>query len=454
MLRSITRRRLRSNRRGISNIIVVALSLVIVLAIVSNLVMWNYEMNQVDWEKMKESFIISNVESDTDLTWFTTQSEYTVNTGSKTGGTYVNTQFVDDNFESFIETSSGGLSNTTLIAVESFEGYWWPPFGWSRTGSWEKENDYVRDGTFSADFDGSYYSPSGYLTSPSMDCSNAEVIYVDFWWYDNYLDYDDFELEYYDGYSWDNYQDLDQIESANGWHHYSEAVTDSQYFVSNFRIRWYAKTVNSGETGCVDLVTVEKGMASNLFSLDLIGQFTVDLSLYPLANIQTIEIQLRYKVNDSSEKWYLQAYNWATSTYSDLGFNSTAGHTPTTEWNYFSVNLMDIWQSYVNGDGQVNIKFSDQYTDSEQSSIYIDFLGVRVKMDGTRFSFKNDGGLTVHLVSLWITNSTDHQHYDINIYVNSAETKSYIRDDISLPTGGYIVKVVTERGNTAVYSVN
>ena len=71
---------------------------------------------------------------------------------------------------------------------------------------------------------------------------------------------------------------------------------------------------------------------------------------------------------------------------------------------------------------------------------------------GSQFTFQNDGSLTVHLVSLWIINSTDHQQYDISVFVNSAETKNYLRDDISLPTGSYTVKVVTERGNTAVYS--
>jgi hypothetical protein len=73
---------------------------------------------------------------------------------------------------------------------------------------------------------------------------------------------------------------------------------------------------------------------------------------------------------------------------------------------------------------------------------------------GSQYTFKNKGGLTVHLVSLWITNSTDHHRYDINVFVNSAETTNYLRDDIILPTGNYSVKVVTERGNTAVYSGN
>jgi len=74
------------------------------------------------------------------------------------------------------------------------------------------------------------------------------------------------------------------------------------------------------------------------------------------------------------------------------------------------------------------------------------------RVTGSQFTFENDGGLTVHLVSLWIINSTDRQRYDISVFVNSAETKKYLREDIYLPTGNYTVKVVTERGNTAVYS--
>jgi hypothetical protein len=56
------------------------------------------------------------------------------------------------------------------------------------------------------------------------------------------------------------------------------------------------------------------------------------------------------------------------------------------------------------------------------------------------------------MVSLWIINSTNHQRYDINVFVNSAETTSYLRADISLPEGQYMVKVITERGNIAVCS--
>ena len=116
------------------------------------------------------------------------------------------------------------------------------------------------------------------------------------------------------------------------------------------------------------------------------------------------------------------------------------------------MNLTDVWQSYVHSNGTINVKLVDQGADSDQTTVDIDFLGVRVKIDGTQFTFKNDGSLTLHLVSLWITDSTDHQRYDINVFVNSADTNNYLRTDIALPTEGYTVKVVTERGNTAVYS--
>ncbi len=75
----------------------------------------------------------------------------------------------------------------------------------------------------------------------------------------------------------------------------------------------------------------------------------------------------------------------------------------------------------------------------------------RISAAETLFTFRNEGALTSHLVSMWIINSTNHERYDINVIVNSGETLNYTRVDISLPSGQYAVKVVTERGNIAVY---
>jgi hypothetical protein len=47
--------KLRRAKRGVSNVIVVVLSLVILVIVTSNIILWSYEMNQLDWERMQES---------------------------------------------------------------------------------------------------------------------------------------------------------------------------------------------------------------------------------------------------------------------------------------------------------------------------------------------------------------------------------------------------------------
>ena len=185
--------------------------------------------------------------------------------------------------------------------------------------------------------------------------------------------------------------------------------------------------------------------------LDINGGFVIDLSTY-LTYVKTVEIQLRYRASDSGEKWYLKAYNWTKAAYSDTGFNSTTGHTPTTGWDYYAVNLTTSWSSYVWNNGTIYVKFIDQGQDSTSTTIDIDFLGVRVVIDWTRFIFQNDGVLTSHIIALWVNTATNHQRYAINLLVNSGENITYTRVDISLSTENFVVKVVTERGNIAVFA--
>jgi hypothetical protein len=191
--------------------------------------------------------------------------------------------------------------------------------------------------------------------------------------------------------------------------------------------------------------------SQNNYALELSGEFILDLAVCPLEYIKSIEIQIRYKASDPSEKWFLKAYNWTGGEYSDIGFNST-GHLPTTEFDYYTVNLTDTWQSYVQNNGTLKIKFCDENPDENQTVVDIDFLGVRAIIDGASFSFRNSGATTVHIVSIWIVNVTYHKRYDANFFINSGEDAVYIRADVPLPTGNFTVKVVTERGNIAILS--
>ena len=60
MLQAITRR-LKRGKRGISTVIAVMLSLVLLVIIVGNVVLWSYQMNQLDIDRMQETITITDV---------------------------------------------------------------------------------------------------------------------------------------------------------------------------------------------------------------------------------------------------------------------------------------------------------------------------------------------------------------------------------------------------------
>ena len=71
---------------------------------------------------------------------------------------------------------------------------------------------------------------------------------------------------------------------------------------------------------------------------------------------------------------------------------------------------------------------------------------------GIQMDIKNTGPVSVHIVAVWITNSTTHQRYDADLFLNSGEPVTYMRDDITFPENAFVAKIVTERGNIAVFS--
>jgi len=73
---------------------------------------------------------------------------------------------------------------------------------------------------------------------------------------------------------------------------------------------------------------------------------------------------------------------------------------------------------------------------------------------GTLMDIENTGSLSLHIVAVWVSTSTTHQRYDADLFLNSGESITYYRADIEFPNGAFLAKVVTERGNVAVFSEN
>ena len=76
------------------------------------------------------------------------------------------------------------------------------------------------------------------------------------------------------------------------------------------------------------------------------------------------------------------------------------------------------------------------------------------RTDPTGFSMEieNTGSISAHVVAVWITNSTVHQRYSADFFLNAGETATYNRTDITLPQDAFLAKLVTERGSLAVFS--
>jgi hypothetical protein len=194
----------------------------------------------------------------------------------------------------------------------------------------------------------------------------------------------------------------------------------------------------------------EENQSSNRLAVE--GTFSIDTQICPLTRITKVEAQIRYKANDTNEKWFLNAYNWTSATYSDSGFNSTSGDTPSTDWSYYSVDLNYSWQSYVASNGTLHVTLVDEGPDPIQTIVDIDYWAIRVTIaGGVAFTFQNKGASTVHLTSLWVNRAASHQRYEMNVFINSGDVTSTFFSDINLPSEPYVIKAVTERGNMAIF---
>lgn len=622
MLEAIIRR-LRINKRGVSTVIVVMLSLVLVVIVVANVVLWSFQMNQYDWERMQEKIALTNATHVARSPWFTSQSEYTVNIGNRVNGTYTYTQAADGNYETFREESvpvnynpsgyalggstqhvSGSVidliaDNGAYMIFRSYSSAFSPQTIYAHretttiggssycqlrlnssdstgltfqadtsttgrkllaqyvyplkdttaipTSTWtlyyrayENQQNIVAhcdvdlsirkaDGTIrttiateAAESAGLGTSYATYLATYAW--SNYTVVdttdYLEIDYYAHvttsrngrrvYLRVDDSSLAITDQTritgvtlpseftadieltgsssltSWQNsawminsaftasninitlqlfnYNTSKYPTSGNGYINYvssitpdtdetrNQTITENPTYFRSYGGQWKIRIVGTKPATSFDLKVdwVEfKIRANENFALDIDDVFTLDVSTYPIAYVHTIEMQIRYRTNDSLENWFLKAYNWTKGEYSNLGFNSTLGDASSIEFKYYTANLTDAWQSYVQN-GVIRIKFCDNDADTHQSLIDIDFLGVRLVINGVRFSFENSSSLTTHVVSIWVINTTLHRRYDANFFLNSGAKGNYFRADISLPSGNFTLKATTERGNTAL----
>lgn len=151
----------------------------------------------------------------------------------------------------------------------------------------------------------------------------------------------------------------------------------------------------------------------------------------------------------------LQLYNYTSGTYQTSGIGHIAyisSSIPNTDENRNQTTTGNS-ENFRNATGYWKMKIKGIKETDEQFDLKLDWIEYRVvENPQTRFTFKNKGSLTTHIVSLWVINSTAHKRYNANLFINSGETLAYDSVNIVLPEGQCIMKVATERGNVAVFA--
>jgi uncharacterized repeat protein (TIGR01451 family) len=103
-----------------------------------------------------------------------------------------------------------------------------------RGNGWSRYSNQKHSGSYSA---GTSSSNWGDLICNDLNTKNATSITLDFWYRLTNTESDDLELYFYNGTSYNLIASLGDG-TKNQWLHYTNTIADSQYFISNFKIRF------------------------------------------------------------------------------------------------------------------------------------------------------------------------------------------------------------------------
>ena len=154
-------------------------------------------------------------------------------------------------------TPPPGGDNGRILLQASFdnEGSSWDAGFDFDPSDWEQDPKVEYDGIASAHSNG---SADGDMISNPVNTGDATEVTVDFWFNKRGIDPgEDCDLYYYNGSKYVYIMDMDTLGGDSQWIHYTDTITDSRFFVPNFRFKINA-TPGSNEHVWLDCVTISK----------------------------------------------------------------------------------------------------------------------------------------------------------------------------------------------------
>ncbi len=425
--------RLKRDKHGLSNVIVVMLSLILIVIIVANVVLWSYQMSQFDWERTQENIEIlhvtriagwlsgwnyrkSHIIQNASGAGTGYQVKITVHYGTGTdGGEHV---YLNEN----CRTDFGDVRFTDDDGVTLLD-YWMQEYtSGDQAIFWVKIAD---------NLDHSSATVYVYYGNPSATSTSNGTSTFEF--------FDDFDDGVIDSSKWTDVTNAGESGGTfrgNGGNQRTWArthLTFSSNIEARFRMR--GESTNDFDSGI---------RVGNLYFISDRGTGNPRIGtwwVYPSGSADDVLTWHRYRVT------VLSSYQEFYDITADKGVTSSFSYTP----GYL----------YLIGDSDNGARdtfydwiFVRKYTSPEPShgvwgSEEVDIGSV----SGLFIELRNKGSMTVHLVSVWVNNSTFHKQYDVNFFINSGDTSYLIVPSTSLPNNYYMVKVISERGNIKVYIV-
>ncbi len=128
------------------------------------------------------------------------------------------------------------ITSVTLLD-DGFEGSPWDA-NWDGNGTtgWQHIDSQTHSGSWAA----GCIRGDTYLSTDNLDTSGVSSLTVSFWFYIKDLNKGPLYVQVYNGSSYNNWYDLFAYPGAvkNTWLYFSETITDSQYFRSDFHLRF------------------------------------------------------------------------------------------------------------------------------------------------------------------------------------------------------------------------
>jgi hypothetical protein len=266
-------------------------------------------------------------------------------------------QATPDGIKNVIDEVDCEYSSNFTLLLESFEDSW-PPSGWYEDPSnsrWWRDSSMAYDNIYSAQFRGQAMGRSGNLVTLDINTSTLSSFTIDFWYQDDDTNENQFLVEYWDGNQWDTIADLGSTTQEDQWLNYNDVVSETQYMISDFKVRWVCNSLSTEENIWVDLVTLKTITGALNYRCDLEVTWSY---LNPDLTNEWLNI---YCGNLDHEALNIDVWNgsqWVTIIY---GVNSG--------WNTFNLTEHLLSSTFT-------LRFNDQIqsNDTTKSSWEIDSL--------------------------------------------------------------------------------